>query len=108
MYFPQTRQAWQTPDLKQALQTEMQQQGLSILQKHLQSSSVALNDDIQIMILSSNETEQNLLLTIGIFYSGLITACSCSEDPYDSVQNEYCELQLQIDKDSAAAVFCAI
>jgi hypothetical protein len=41
---------------------------------------------------------------VGIFYSGIITGCSCADDPTPAgEQNEYCEVQVDIDKATAEA-----
>ena len=38
----------------------------------------------------------------GIFYTGIIAGCSCSDDPSPTdVQPEYCEFQFDIDKATA-------
>jgi len=35
----------------------------------------------------------------GIFYKGIMGGCNCADDPTpDSKNNEYCEVQLDIDK----------
>jgi hypothetical protein len=39
---------------------------------------------------------------VGVFFSGIITGCSCADDPTPvETQNEYCELLFAIDKATA-------
>jgi hypothetical protein len=56
------------------------------------------------MIISVSEESGSILAKVGVFYAGLITGCSCDEDPTpNSEYSEYCELQLEINKANADA-----
>ena len=44
----------------------------------------------------------SILVKAGIFYTGIIAGCSCADDPTPlDEQNEYCELELNINKETA-------
>ena len=100
----QSRDAWGTPDFKPTLKRELGQMGVAELprQQGLSSGSVALDDDVEAMILSVSETETVIHAKAGIFYQSIIAGCSCSDDPTPTdVCNEHCEVQLEIDKSTA-------
>ena len=69
------------------------------LQKGLSYSSVALDDKFDVMVLNVSDIENNICVKAGIFYTGIIAGCSCSDDPSPTdLQNEYCEVLFTIDK----------
>ena len=100
----QSLEAWGTPDFKATLKRELGQMGVAELplQQGLSSGSVALDDDVEAMIISVSETDTAIHTKAGIFYKSIIAGCSCSDDPtpVDEV-NEHCEVQVDINKDSA-------
>ena len=54
------------------------------------------------MILNTAEENDSIQVKAGIFYTGIIAGCSCSDDPSPTdEQNEYCELQFIINKNTA-------
>jgi len=56
------------------------------------------------MIMNASEEADFIHAKVGIFYSGIIAGCSCADDPTPiSELNEYCEVQLAIDKNTAEA-----
>lgn len=70
------------------------QQGLSL------SSSVS-DEPFRVMIISTSEEGGTLRVKAGLFYSGIIAGCSCSDDPSPTdLQQEYCDVLFEIDRDS--------
>ena len=54
------------------------------------------------MLLSVSDDEGFIRVKAGIFYKGIIAGCSCADDPTPAGENnEYCEVQLDIDKTTA-------
>ena len=48
------------------------------------------------------ETDALIRVGAGIFYQGVLGGCSCADDPTPASDiNEYCEVQLVIDKTTA-------
>ena len=95
--------SWGTSDFRRLFRGHLREYGQSVLplQQGLQHSSVALDDDVDVMILSENETSQYYLVKVGVFYQGVIAGCSCADDPTPVVkQTEYCEVLCEIDKHS--------
>jgi len=94
---------WETPEFSASLKLEIEQLGVDHLplQKGLSFSNIALDDNIKAIILNSSTSENLILVKLGLFYTGVVAGCNCSDDPSPvDVQNEYCEIQLDINKSS--------
>jgi hypothetical protein len=103
---PDSINAWGTPDFNEVLKGEVEQLDVEQLplQKGLSSSNYALNNKIKMMIINASEVSGLIRVKAGIFYSGIIAGCSCADDPTPvDENNEYCEVQIDIDKKTAAA-----
>lgn len=102
----QTLHAWGTPDFKAVLKQEIGQlpPDQLPLQQGLTSSNYVTADPFTVMIHSVAEMENVVRVRAGIFYQGILGGCSCADDPTPtSESNEYCEVQLDIDKTTAEA-----
>ena len=74
------------------------------LQQGLSLSSVALDDQLDVILLKVSEVNGEVHVKSGVFYTGIIAGCSCSDDPSPTDrQNEYCEMLFKIDKQTGAA-----
>ncbi len=72
------------------------------LQQGLSLSSYVGNAAISVVILKVTNENNSIQIKTGVFYSGIIAGCSCSDDPSPTdEQNEYCELQFEINKNTA-------
>ncbi len=103
---PKSAQAWRTPDFSQTLKRELEALGLDELplQQGLSASSVALDDWMQAIILSSKETSGIIHIHAGLFYTGVVAGCSCADDPTPlERENEYCEILIRLDHASGEA-----
>ncbi len=100
LFLPESARAWRTEAFPQVLKAELEKLGLKELplQQGLSASSVALDDELQAVILSVEETGTHVDVHAGIFYTGIIAGCSCADDPtpMDRV-DEYCEIHVRID-----------
>ncbi len=99
--------AWGLPAFNDILKTELEQLGVTQLplQQGLAFSHVALDTHLKVIILASSETNNNIIVKAGIFYTGIISGCNCADDPGSvDEQNEYCEVQLDIKKISGDTV----
>ena len=100
----QTVQVFGSDDFKKISKEEIQNIDPTLLplQQGLSHSSYVADDDISVIILNVSERNDTLHIKTGIFYSGIIAGCSCSDDPTPTdVQNEYCELQFEVNKNTA-------
>ena len=107
--------AWGSDGFKDALKNEMAQLNVeqlplaadhpalqAALQQGLKYSSHAVYDAPGVVILSVTEYDDHIRVKAGVFYSGIISGCSCADDPTPTdMVPEYCELQLDINKATA-------
>ena len=93
--------AWGTPEFDSILKMELEKLGVDQLplQQGLTSSSFALDNNLAVVIINSSQNTETISVKAGIFYSGIIAGCNCADDPSPiDEQNEYCEIQLEIDR----------
>lgn len=100
-----TLSAWGRPDFEAVLKQEIEQLGVDQLplQQGLSTGNYALAEPITVSILGVTELERVIRVKAGIFFSSAIAGCSCADDPtpIDKIA-EYCEIQLELDKATAA------
>jgi hypothetical protein len=105
LFFDRSLQAWGGADFEAILKQEIAQLGADHLplQQGLSSSNYVADGPITVMIHNVAELENVLRIRVGILYQGIISGCSCADDPTPiSENNEYCELQIDINMISAA------
>lgn len=74
------------------------------LQRLVAQGSYALDDGRSVMVLSVRDGGEAILVTLGILFTSLIAGCSCADDPTPvEAVNEYCQLQLSLDKQTGMA-----
>ena len=100
-----TLATYETPDFKKTAKQEISliDKSLLPLQQGLSLSSYVGSSPINVVILSTNNEDNLIKIKAGIFYTGIIAGCSCSDDPSPTdEQNEYCEILFSIDKETAS------
>jgi len=106
-----TLDAWGTPKFNEVLKEEVQQLGTAQLplQQGLSATSYVVGDKFDVMIIGASEAEGGIRIKAGIFYTGIIAGCSCADDPTPvEPQGEYCEVQFDIDRTTAATKIALI
>ncbi|MGC2165872.1 MAG: hypothetical protein WA632_07660 [Gallionella sp.] len=101
-----TLHAWGTPQFKDVAKREIEAFGRNDLplQQGLSLGNHVTDDRIAVSINSATATDTFLQIRAGVFYQSLIAGCSCADDPTPiSNNNEYCEIQLDIDKTTSIA-----
>jgi hypothetical protein len=101
----QALRAWGSSDFNGELQRELEQFPAEQLplQQGLAHSSYVSGEPFRVMVIGAVDEGAVLRAKVGIFYTGIIAGCSCADDPSPTdVQQEYCDLQLEIDKNTAA------
>ena len=101
---PKVVGALNTPDLKGVLKQEIESlDGSKLpLQEGLSYSSYANNDSVSAVVMNISDEGETVVAKAGLFYKGIIAGCNCSDDPTPpDEQNEYCEIELVIDKRTA-------
>lgn len=109
--FDKALSAWGTPDFKAVLKQEIAQLDADDLplQQGLSTGNYVSDEPITVLINSICEMENVIRVKAGIFYQGVIGGCSCTDDPTPSSDiNEYCEVQLDIDRTSAIAAIALV
>jgi len=104
IYLKKTLLALKSSDLQKTAKDEITLINKSFLplQKGLSLSSYLGSTPFSVVILKISEENDNIRIKAGIFYTGIIAGCSCSDDPTPTdEQNEYCELQFTINKKTA-------
>ena len=97
--------AWGTPDFETVLRQELAQHKDHLpLQQGLSYSNYVADTPITVIVNRVADTAQTIHIAVGIFYQGILSGCSCADDPTpNSELNEHCEITLDIDKTTAAA-----
>jgi hypothetical protein len=101
-----TLNAWGTSAFEDILKAEIDQLDADLLplQQGLSISSHVTDSPHKVIIIRVADDEGCIHIKAGIFYSGIIAGCSCADDPTPiDEQNEYCEVQIEINKQTAAA-----
>ncbi|MDD5057579.1 MAG: hypothetical protein PHQ60_06880 [Sideroxydans sp.] len=96
--------AWGTPAFEAVFKRQVAQLGADQLplQQGLSGSNAVADEPFTVVILSVAEQEKSIRVKAGIFYQGIISGCSCADDPApDNTVNEYCEVLFVMDKCSA-------
>jgi len=96
--------AWGTADFETLLKQEVARLGIEQLPLYqgLSISNHVTDDPITVMINRVTELENVIRVRAGILYTGMTVGCSCADDPTpDNENNEYCVVQLDIDKTTA-------
>lgn len=93
--------AWGSGAFEATLKEEIAQLGADFLplQQGLSSGSTSLDTQLSAMILRVAETPHAIQVRAGIFYSSIVSGCSCADDPTPIDENrEYCVVELEIDR----------
>jgi hypothetical protein len=104
LQLPRALAAWNTPNFGAILKQEIEAAGAAALplQRALSFSSHVLDKDMSVMVLGTGDTPATIDARIGVFFSGVVAGCNCADDPTPvEAQNEYCELELAIDRATA-------
>ena len=99
--------AWGTPVFEDILKQEISLLGAEHLplQQGLSVGNYVADEPVTVMIKNVTEHEHVIRIRAGIFYMGVLGGCSCSDDPTSASDiNEYCDVQLDIDKRTAVTV----
>ena len=103
--------AWGTREFSDVLKTELKQLQADQLplQQGLSIGNYVADEPFTCVINHAAERDGVICVTLGIFFKSVIGGCSCTDDPTPASEiNEYCEVQLDIDRDSAAATVALV
>ena len=104
IHLKKTLSAYHTTDFKLIAKKEISDIDAPLLplQQGLSLSSYVGKTPFSVVILNVTEHIDSLDIKTGIFYTGIIAGCSCSDDPSPTdEQNEYCEILFSINKNTS-------
>ncbi len=101
-------QRWQTDGFNQALKHELEHlaAGALPLERGTSRGGFVDDSDISVSVTSTTDDEHSIQAEVGVFFTEIITGCSCGDDPMR--ENAYCEIQVSIDKSTGEAEFSII
>lgn len=97
---------WGTPAFEGAFKQEAEQLHVDLLplQQGLSFTSSVTDSPRRVLIHRVIDEGASIQIRAGIFYSGILSGCSCADDPTAvEEQNEYCEVLFEINKKTAEA-----
>jgi hypothetical protein len=102
---PATLHAWPGEHFSATLKAEIQAlpPGSLPLAEGGALGGYVIDDAIVATVLGCRDCPDALHVDVGIFFGEILAGCSCGDEP--EMQNSYCELNVQIDKHTAAAHF---
>lgn len=106
LLLPLSLSAWNTDSFETVFKDEIKQldSALLPLQQGLTHSNTANGDSLSLRIIHVDALPDRLLIQAGLFYTGIIAGCSCSDDPTPNDEiNEYCEVRFDIDRKTGEA-----
>jgi hypothetical protein len=111
IHLTKTLNAWGTPVFEATLKEEIAQLDADQLplQQGLSTGSHVTGGQREAMIIGVSEDAGVIRVKAGIFYSGILAGCSCADDPTPvNEENEYCVVQLDIDKQTGEAAIALL
>lgn len=96
--------SWNTNQFKNIFIDEVTQLSIDelLLQKALEFGSMAIKDNLSIMVNRIKEQDKQIIIHSSILFSSTIAGCNCADDPTPvDTLTEYCELEFHIDKKTA-------
>ena len=110
-YLSQSLLAWDTDAFSTILKKELCSinPNLLPLQQGLTQSNYASGENLSATVLSVESDNSYIHVKAGLFYTGVISGCSCADDPTPIDEtNEYCDILLRIDKKTAETIVALI
>jgi hypothetical protein len=110
MRLPASLDAWGEPHFAATLKRELAKHAHELpLQQALAHSSAVADEPVTVVLLDAQADDALVRVKVGIFFSGIVAGCSCSDDttPVEP-QTEYCELSLSIGRETGEVSLMAI
>jgi hypothetical protein len=102
----QSLAAWGAPEFEARLKQEIEAFDIAKLPlvAAMTNGSVPLEGSVEAMIRNASEDDFCIRVRVDLFFKSLLAGCACANDPTpENENNEYCEIELMIDKQTAEA-----
>ena len=96
--------AWNTNEFNDVFKREVEQLGVEDLplQQGLSQGSYASDENLRVIVISVAGKQGEIHVKAGIFYTGILPGCACSDDAApDNEYTEYCEVLFTINLKTA-------
>ncbi|MEJ2315356.1 MAG: hypothetical protein P8Y83_00180 [Gammaproteobacteria bacterium] len=103
---PASLAAWGTPEFEETFKREVGRLTAEMLplQAALTHGSYASDRVNGVILLSTSESADSVIIKAGLHFTGVIAGCSCADDPTPNNETvEYCEVRIELDRKSARA-----
>jgi hypothetical protein len=103
--------AWGRDDFIHVLSAEIEALPCEALplQEGLRHSSQVSAEPFDVIIIRVDESADQILAVASLFYSGVVTGCSCADDPTPiDTLTENCMLEIHLNKLDATASFSLV
>ncbi|MEE9369325.1 MAG: hypothetical protein V3V05_10770 [Pontiella sp.] len=107
MELPSILAVWEKPEFVNDLKKAIAELGNELpLQAGLSTGSYAMEEPLDVMVISTSEIDESTEVKAGIFYESLTPGCACAGDPtVESENTEHITVLVSIDKQTAEATF---
>lgn len=107
IFLPKTERAWDTAGFEEAFKAELSTLGSELpLQQGLTSGSYAVEDSVEVMILSKSADHEFIRIKTDLAYKSLMPGCACAGDPtVEDAQNEHMTVLISINRKTGETLF---
>lgn len=105
---PNTLSAWGTDAFAQMLKDELEAFKASALPLDAAATPGCHIGEapVKVTVLGADADARSLRVRVGAFFTEIVASCGCGDDPYE--QSAYCELDVVIDRATAATMFSVV
>ena len=96
---------WNSDAFGQTFKAEMEgfRKDVLPLERVIGKGNSVYDGDLEVVVNAVTDNEKFIQARVGIYFAEVVACCSCGETP--PIDEAYCELDVTIDKSSAAAEF---
>lgn len=106
--FPNALRAWGTDAFARTLKAEIEALRAADLPLDTAATPGCHVEDspVSASVGASTEDIRSIRARVGVFFTEIVANCGCGDDPFE--QSVYCELDIAIDKATAAVAFSVV
>lgn len=102
---PRSLQAWGSDNFHDTFKAEMEgfRQDVLPLRQTVGEGNSVYDGDLGVVVNGVDDDAESITVKAGVFFAEIVSCCSCGEG--DPIEEAYCELLVNIDKQSGEASF---